>query len=366
MGRFRRALLKLHLWTALLLGLPIVVIGISGSALLLQREILHASVPAASASGPARKVEEILAAARPAAPHGGSPSLVQLAGRAGRPVSVRFVPAHPEAPEVDVFVDPVSLRVLGHQDVVERGPVLAFIIGVHAFLMMPPYIGLPFVGWMGVIMVFMGLSGLVLWWPRKGFWRRAFGVRRGARGLALHLDLHHAAGIWGLVVFLAVSLSGIYLTFPETLVAGAKHVLPMGTGSGEIAQPARAKAPVDADGALAIAVSAIPNARAVSVQVPGRPDTPYVVQLETTGYGATAPPILATVEAMTGEVGYVDDPRTYAIGNRILNLQHAIHFGIGLGPVWMVLVFLSGLLPLLLAVTGVTIWYKRRRLRTTH
>jgi uncharacterized iron-regulated membrane protein len=363
---FRRALLKVHLWTALLLAIPIVIIGISGSALLLQREILRASVPAAMAPGTPHRIEDIIAAARRSPPpHGGSVSLVQLAETSSRPVAVRFVPAHAGAPDFDLYIDPVSLRVLGQDEVVERGPVLAFIIGVHAFLMMPPHIGLPFVGWMGVVMVFMGISGLVLWWPKKRAWRRAFLVRRGARGLALHLDLHHAAGIWGLVVFLAVALSGIYLTFPETVVAGAKRVLPMGIGSGAVTQSyARPNRPIDADEAVALATSAIPEARAISVQLPDDPDTPYVVTLETTGYGAKAPPILATIDAGTGEVSYVDDPRTYAVGNRILNLQHAIHFGVGLGPVWMVLVFLSGLLPLLLAVTGITIWWKRRRLRT--
>jgi len=34
---------------------------------------------------------------------------------------------------------------------------------------------------------------------------------------------------------------------------------------------------------------------------------------------------------------------------------------VGLGPVWMVLVFLSGLLPLVFAITGITVWWKRRR-----
>ena len=40
-----------------------------------------------------------------------------------------------------------------------------------------------------------------------------------------------------------------------------------------------------------------------------------------------------------------------------------LHFGTGLGLVWTVLVFLSGLLPLALAITGVTVWWKRRALR---
>jgi uncharacterized iron-regulated membrane protein len=38
-----------------------------------------------------------------------------------------------------------------------------------------------------------------------------------------------------------------------------------------------------------------------------------------------------------------------------------MHSGQGLGPIWKVLVFLTGLLPALFAVTGILMWLKRRR-----
>ena len=42
-------------------------------------------------------------------------------------------------------------------------------------------------GWIAVAMTFMGVSGLYLWWPRKGHWKQAFLVKRGARGVAASL-----------------------------------------------------------------------------------------------------------------------------------------------------------------------------------
>jgi uncharacterized iron-regulated membrane protein len=54
------------------------------------------------------------------------------------------------------------------------------------------------------------------------------------------------------------------------------------------------------------------------------------------------------------------DPREYSIGERILAWQHAVHAGQALGWVWKLLVFLCGLLPLLFAVSGVTMWRLRR------
>jgi uncharacterized iron-regulated membrane protein len=37
-----------------------------------------------------------------------------------------------------------------------------------------------------------------------------------------------------------------------------------------------------------------------------------------------------------------------------------LHYGQGLGDVWRALVLLSGLLPLLFGITGVTMWWLKR------
>jgi uncharacterized iron-regulated membrane protein len=120
-----------------------VVIGISGSALVLQREILARSAPAASSNGERKPIPAIIAAAQSAAPKGRVATRVDLPSAPGRPAAVRFSPSGKETCELDFYVDPVSLKVLGSEPVIERGPVLAFLITIHAFLAVPPPIGLP-------------------------------------------------------------------------------------------------------------------------------------------------------------------------------------------------------------------------------
>ena len=359
---FRSGLLKIHLWLAIALSLPMVLIGISGSALLIQREILAHSLPSASA-GDRKPVADIVSAARNAAPAGTTAKRVALPPRGGAPASVRFSPREDGMNDFDIYVDPVSLKVLGSEEVIERGPVLAFLITIHAFLAMPPPIGLPFVGWNGVIMTFMGLSGVILWWPRKGQWRRAFAVRKGARGLALHLDLHRTVGIWGLVVLLAVSTSGIYLTFPQKIGPFVKRYFP---GEDVTTNPLpgyrRFSGEIGPEQAIASAQSAVRNARAMSIDLPVS-DPSYTVELEPQGLSATDPRVIVVLDSKSGEITYIDDPRNYAASDQVLNWQHLLHFGIGLGWFYAVLVFLSGLLPLLFAITGLTIWWKRRRQR---
>ncbi len=361
---FKRGLQTVHLWLGLILGIPIIVIGLSGSALLLQREILSYSIPAATASGPQASLTRMIAAAQAGAPANATPRNIVLPPRAGAPATVQFDFAN-RPPRSVVYVDPVSLAVLGTDQVVARGPILGFLINTHAFLGMPSTTGLRIVGWMAVAMTFMALSGLVLWWPRKGSWGSAFWIKRGASGLRLHVELHHVVGFWGSAVFLAMGISGIYLVFPETFRHGVEAVLPAGLGSGEAPlnhQPGAA--PLDADGAVTAALAVLPNTRALNVQLPPNLNLPFVVQLETTEFRPQAPPILVSLNARTGEITFIDDPRTYSLGDKVLNLQSAIHFGNGLGWIWKILVFVSGLLPLALGVTGLTIWLKRRAART--
>lgn len=361
--RFRRTLQTVHLWLGLILCIPIVVIGISGSALLVQADYVSRSFPPATATGAKQPIERAIEVAIAAGPANARIGRADLALRDGDPVTVQLQPPGRRVRPVKIYVDPVSLAVLGTKEVVPRGEALGFLIGIHSFLMMKPYIGVKFVAALGAVMTLMGISGLVLWLPKKGQWRRAFLVRRGARGLPLNLDLHHAAGIWTVGVFLIMSVSGIYLCFPKTVADAVHAVLPSGLGSGEpMAGFTPTPGPLDADMAVASAVTAVPDARAVAVQMPEQAGRPIVVFLQSTRFGdATQPEILVTFNQATGASGYVDDPRYDGIAERVVNYQNALHYGAAFGTVWKAMVFVSGFLPLLFAITGFNIWWARRR-----
>jgi uncharacterized iron-regulated membrane protein len=344
----------------LLLAIPIIVIGLSGSGLLLQREILAYSVPAATAEGQPAALVQMIAAAAKAAPENATARSILPSLYPGAPTSINFDNGG-RPPRTRVHIDPVSLEVLATEPVTNRGPILDFLIRAHAFLMMPAPIGFPIVGWSAAALSFMAVSGIVLWWPRKGLWRSAFWVRKGVRGLRFHVEFHHAVGFWGSVILLIMGVSGLYLVFPETFRESVEVVLPTERASGgPDKQYAPGPAPMHADGAVAVALAAVPGTRVTNIQLPPTPDLPFVVHLETLEFRPKLPAILVTLNAQTGEINFIDDPRNYSIGDKFLNLQHALHFGIGLGWAWKVLVFVSGILPLALAITGLMIYLKRR------
>jgi uncharacterized iron-regulated membrane protein len=363
-GHIKRVLQTVHLWLGLLLAIPIIMIGLSGSALLLQREILEHSVPAATAQGQRAPLEILISAAAKAVPDNATARSIELPAYEGAPTTVGF-DVNGRPPRTRVHVDPVSGEVLRTEDNTNRrGPVLDFLIRSHAFLLLPAPIGFPIVGWMAGIMTFMAVSGIVLWWPRNGMWRHAFWIRKGARGLRFHLEFHHVVGFWGSAILFVMGLSGLYLVYPDTFRQTSELVLPTERSlRNRDVQFTPGPAPLHSDDAVAAALAAVPNTRAVNVQLPPTPDLPFVVHLETTEFRPKLPPILVTLNARTGEINFVDDPRRYSISDKFLNLQHTLHFGIGLGWLWKVLVFISGILPLALGVTGLVIYVKRRAVK---
>lgn len=361
---------EIHLWAGLVLFLPLVLLGLSGSYLVYHDEIdgLLSGQPAVEASaGESRPVAEIIAAAAAEAPQGFAASMISMPEAAGDPAVVRLGPpgASFRDPKVlQVMVDPVTLKVLGAGGST-RSALTGFMHDLHGHALLSGGTGRQIIGWLGVVMVFLGISGLVIWWPRAGGLWAALTVKRGARGFHLHRDLHGAVGFWALGLFLVVSVTGVYIAFPQVLAAG------VGMALGEEPTPrarVRVKAPdggtpMALDAMAALARQAVPDAALAMVAMPFRPGQAARVRFHVPDAAAGAPMIAVMIDPWRGKVLSVQDPRRLRTTDWITTWQRPLHEGGGLGAVWRFLVFLSGLLPLLFAITGISMWWLKRRAR---
>ncbi|MGH7032403.1 MAG: PepSY-associated TM helix domain-containing protein [Stellaceae bacterium] len=358
---------RLHLCLGAFLAVPLVTIGLTGSVLVFESELRAwmEPVPKATGAGPAHKLAEIIAAAHEAAP-GLVPTLVAPSQAAGGPASVRLAePARRPGPGgITVFVDPATLAILGAER--PGDTLLRQIFLLHANLLRQDRSGRDIVGWFGVAMCALGLSGLVLWWPAQRQWRGAFTMRQGTRGAPLLRQIHGATGIWSLAVFLVVSFSGVWLAFPQSFngVAaswfGLRDVRP-GLGVG-LAKPQPGIAPLDADGAAALAEASVPGARLRSLNLPMRADQPFRAVMRR-AHSAGALPIIALVDPWQRRVVGLRDPSAYSPAERLVASMHAIHDGSAFGWAWRALVFLSGLLPAIFATSGIWMWVLKSRSR---
>jgi uncharacterized iron-regulated membrane protein len=365
----RRTLFTVHMWVGLVLGLFLAALGLSGSVLVYDDAVagLLDRPPQALTAGMPLPLSMIQSIARDAADQQGVKGQMQiiLPEKPLQPITVRLGGISPmgnmagmagqrqrggERREgvqgggrgLQLFIDPVSGEVLGTRKAAAPG-LLIFAHQLHGNFLMGRDGRTYVVGWLGVAMCILGLSGLVLWWPKKGQWKYAFKVRSTASGLRFHRELHAATGIWIFLVFLAVSFSGLVIAWPQTFG------VPNGRGNVSV-EPADGRR-LGATEAVIAAQRAVPGLEARSVTIPAAPDQPISVSyLSHDAVAATA-----YVDPYRGTVLSVRDP-----SGSFMAWMRPVHQG-SLGAVWKFLVFLSGLVPTLFVVTGLVMWTKKRQ-----
>ena len=365
----RHTLFTIHMWVGLILGILLAALGLSGSLLVYDEAIsdLIAPPPAAATAGqplplsmladlareaaaakdveggqlqfilPERKTDALVVRIGGLSPMGNVPG----AGGERRRTEGGERPARPR--QLQVYLDPVSGEVLGTRTFALPS-ILTFAHQLHGNFLMSRETGRPIIGWLGVAMCLLGISGLVLWWPKRGQWKFAFKVRPSATGLRFHRELHAATGIWIFLIFMAVSFSGVVISWPQTM------------GLGGPGQRMPAVEPIDGKRlgpteAVIAAATAVPGIKPRTITIPARPDQPISVNYRS--HDAVNAAVL--IDPYSGKVLMVRDT-----SERFLAWMRPVHDGT-LGFVWRFLVFLSGLVPALFIVTGLTMWWKKRQ-----
>ena len=354
-AQVRRTLFTIHMWVGLILGILLALLGLSGSLLVYDEQVANLldKRPQALTAGMPLPLSMSQSIARDAASGKGiqeGQMQIILPEQPRQAISVRFngisgmgnVPGAPRRQGLLLFIDPVSGQVLGSRTVALPG-LLTFAHQLHGNFLMSRDLGRPFVGWLGLAMCILGLSGLVLWWPKKGQWQYAFKVRGTATGVRFHRELHAAVGIWTFVIFIIVSFSGLVISWPQIFGLNAGPRTPMV----EVTEGRR----LGATEAVIAAQRAVPGLEARSVTLPGRNDQPITVGYLSNGaVGATV-----LVDPYKGQVLDVRDS-----SSSFMAWMRPVHQG-SLGFVWKFLVFLSGLVPALFVVTGMVMWFKKRQ-----
>jgi len=347
----RKAWFQAHKWIGLILAIVIVPICLTGSALVwhdgLDR-MLNAGRYATTA-GAATGADRHLDAARAVLPGDARIASFRMPEHAGDPVVVSAVSARPGAPQrTNVYLDPPTARVL---DVAgsNAGAVRVMHV-IHGSLMIPG-VGRSIVGWIGVAMLISSISGLWLWWPTVGRWARGL---RWRRHRDFDTNLHHMMGFWIALPLFILSLTGAWISFPAffgPLVGEGPRAAAPNRAAQQRARPLESPAtPLAA--ALTRAQAVAPGeVRQIAFPTDLKPE--WVV---------TSGGMPVTIVDSTGavEAGPASGERAKT---SVARWMRRIHDGTDMGIVWQVVVFLGGLLPAALAVTGVIMWWRARRWR---
>jgi uncharacterized iron-regulated membrane protein len=360
-SQWRRALWRVHQWIGAGFLLLLIPIALSGALLTYDHAIdrlLNPQRYAVSGTDVSLSPSRYMSIAAEALPQGARPASVSF-GNGPVVVSARGA-AEGGMLFRNVYLDPPTGNVL---DVVDpRRSLVGFMHRFHENLTVPEYSGRAVVGWIGVGVLFLCVTGLFIWWPRAGGLMRALRWRRMPETSG---NLHHLFGFWIALPLAAVSFTGIYLAFPpqaRTVMSALAPTSPQGGRPG-FGLPA-AKTVLTVDDALRIAREAQPAAQPLAVFVPAgarnqdatSPPPAWRVQLKTVE-GAV---VTALIDDRSGTLRQAE---AVLIGDRTAQWIRFIHEGSHSGPVWAFIVLLTGLFPAVLGVTGAIMWWRGWRRR---
>jgi uncharacterized iron-regulated membrane protein len=365
-ARLRRLWLDVHLWIGVGLAVLLIPVSVTGAALVWHDGLERAMHPArfaVTASETSQPVAALAASAKAAFAPGVTITQVRMPQEPGDPAIVSGRLPGEVAPgarpkTVNAWIDPADARVLETAD--PQASAIQIMHRIHGSLMVPG-VGRKIVGWLGWAMFVSCATGLWLWWPRNGALLKALRWRRGASTL---FNLHHFVGFWICLPLAVLSLTGVYISFPQTSLALKNAVLGQ-PGGGAPRGPQRRETPapiatpaLTPDAAAAKALAGRPGAVLTGVTFPTAGKEPaWRIALKVEG--AKDPETVQVVDA----TGKVKADRGRQGPDPTARLMRRIHDGTDMGIVWQTVVFLGGVAPAVLGVTGLVMWLRRRRRR---
>jgi len=235
----RRAIFQIHLWTGVALALYVVVLSLTGSALVYRAELdrFFATPRAVLKEGATPMTADELRAAAAKAYPGWTVTEVfegRYRARSGGPASGGGPggasggrPRRPPDPTATIILerggekrerlfDPYTGADLG--DSTTRGQwFILWVTRLHDDLLLDRPNGPWWNGLFSGVFTALVLTGAVVWWPGVSRWKRSLGVHLSSGWRRFNWDLHSAFGFWLFAFMLMWGVSGWYLGMPDPL-----------------------------------------------------------------------------------------------------------------------------------------------------
>ncbi len=363
--QLRQLWIVTHRWLGLILFIPLILLGLTGSALVwpeATEKFFHPNRYKVAREYQERSVADYLAAAEAALPDGDQVSALRMpeyAGQGilagGKPYPVKRV--GPPA-RYRVWLDPASAEVVADWSLAPDG--MWYMHALHGHLATPK-IGRPIVGLLGFILTFSALTGIWIWWPRNASFMKGMRWRRGP---GVNTNLHYFAGIWSAIPLAIVAFTGAWIVFPNSLgapvsfLAGEKAPSHAGRSheAGPPPSPPMASPAISADEAVAIARSAGEGGRLVFIAMPTESRKVWSVHLACSAAPGCVERFAVNDETGAAQQLHEEEPSAADIAAEEME---QIHLGGSWGFIWKLFVFVSGFLPALFGVTGIVMWVTR-------
>lgn len=202
----------LHLWLGIVSGIVVLIVALTGSLLVFEEELEHTFhssffYVAAPANVNRLPLDQLVTTVQEK--YSGYKTANMKIETAGNR-SIIFLLQKSKTNQLYVAVNPYT----GH--IIETMPAsrrfFTIVLQLHRYLCMGA-VGKAITGISCAIFVFLTLSGLILWWPKRNNRKQRFRVKWNASYKRLNWDLHAVFGFYIHLVLLAISLTGLVWSY---------------------------------------------------------------------------------------------------------------------------------------------------------
>jgi uncharacterized iron-regulated membrane protein len=224
----RKALFQVHLWTGIGIGLYVLLMSVTGSALVFRREMVKslAREPSVAAGPGARMTEdELKKVARRAYPD----YEVTRVWQRKNPDQAVEIWMERRGKRLQRLFNPYTGADLG--DSLRFGfRFVLWLADLHDNLLLAQT-GRLINAAGGIFTMLLILTGAIIWWPGTGAWRRSLSFRWKTNPKGINWTLHSALGFWTFAFIFMWVISGIYLSIPTTFNAAIDFLEPLNVSS---------------------------------------------------------------------------------------------------------------------------------------
>lgn len=370
----RKISVKLHLWLALISGIVVFIVCLTGCMYMFKDEINDATQPWRFVK-PEQKAMLL-------------PSqILKIAGNVQdkqmMPSAITYQEAH-DAVLVDywdknagtssIYINPYTGAV---QKVKNSKPgeidFFSFVLKGHRHLWLPQKIGKPIVGYSVLMFVIILITGMILWWPKnwnKKSIKRLFTIKWNSSFGKINYDLHNVLGGYTFIVLILVSFTGLIWSFSwfsesvYLISSGGEKLKAYALPKSDLPLSERAlKNPLDR---LYIQLrNEEPDAKTFYFALPSKVDDVIRVSIvhKRNSYYRTDNLFFDqyTLKSLKGEGPYAGKYKEANAADKLRRMNLDIHDGRIMGLPGKILVFLCALFGATLPVTGFILWLRKKR-----
>lgn len=346
---------QLHFYFGLTAGLLWLVVGISGSILVFIPELRRLEVPGWTKvveQGQPKPIEEVVGTLLRERP-GDKPLTMYWDFKSNWGLNLRTVA--PNGDRIHSFLDPYRAVNLG--SVNYHTTWLQWFYDLHADLL-GGSTGRTVNAWFAFALVLASFTGLLLWWRGVKQWKLGLEYRTQASWKRQVWDLHNFGGFLFYLPLLILAVTGAYYAYQQAY----GKVTSMLTGGPAVIAPPKAKNQGPRKSLDEIAQSglkALPGSKLSMILWPVKPDDAFTLRLQLPTDPHRIGLNWAYVDPVTAQVLRLDRFSEQPLGVQIMRLMTPIHYGTFGGYTTRLLWVVAGLLPGILFLTSLLMWWNR-------